>query len=204
MLRCTLRTRKTHRCHYWELDSYSCKQCSGNPKIGTKSQKKTLYKYRPCRNTDSLDVMVAAIEYYEITIVVKCIPSKYRMEVIMLTLQETVEEMFVCLCSCAHVHVCVCLYVHMCAQVCPHGMWRSEVDINCLSLRTFHFSFQKVRPETHCSQILHDSLVTKALGSPPVSVPCVGPVSQRGITIPGFFYSGAGDQNTEPWYYYFI
>lgn len=41
------------------------------------------------------------------------------MEVVIFTLQETVEEMFVCKYSCAHVHLYVFMYsVFVCAQMC--------------------------------------------------------------------------------------
>lgn len=105
------------------------------------------------------------------------------------------------LCACAVVLMDLCtmrLCAYMCVQVCPHGVWRSEVDVKCLSFMVFHFSFRKGSLGTQGSPILLESLGVKTLGSHPVSTSCIAQVSQRGAPAPGSFYAGVDNLNTSP------
>lgn len=52
------------------------------------------------------------------------IPSKYKMKVVIFTLQETVEEM--CVNNCVHVH----LYVFLCSVLCVH-LWAQVYHLVC-------------------------------------------------------------------------
>lgn len=77
------------------------------------------------------------------------------MEVVVLTSQETAEELFVCTCNCAHVHLYVFMYNVFVSAFVSSGTLTCSVEARVLcqvsSLITFHFPFRMgpYRPKTH-------------------------------------------------------